>query len=422
MPEEKILIRPQDFIRAPYIDCPQCSTPQSFGVIFVSDHSYTRRCKQCLASRPFRLPPLDRKIIYLDQFAISDLMKAGDPDSKARREGRLPPFWQELLAVLERLHRLQLIACPTSEFHEHESAVSPFREALRGLCSRFSAGVRFNEHISIEGGQIHEQVKRWVGGEDARVVPIERRYALLGDPTAWTDVFFVTVNIGDPEGYLDEVRRSRQEGEEFLRSIFDRWKQEQGTFQHYFGEESRRWGLAAPGEYANHLLRLLMAHSGAGPMTLDLAFPSGAVEVVRVVQHTLERAGVQPADIWPRTCEYLASDLLDYLPSNRLRASLWAVLASQAKDRSEPPNRGMSNDVQMLSTLLPYCDAMLIDRECHGLFKNIPASHRPQYPCKVFSASNKDAFLEYLREIEASVSTEHMTTLRDLYGDRIDQV
>jgi hypothetical protein len=43
----------------------------------------------------------------------------------------------------------------------------------------------------------------------------------------------------------------------------------------------------------------------------------------------------------------------------------------------------MVSDFQMVSTLLPYCDAMLVDRECHGLLKN-----------------TRDDLLQYLREIE----------------------
>jgi len=159
--------------------------------------------------------------------------------------------------------------------------------------------------------------------------------------------------------------------------------------------------------------------AGEAQPTLDHLFPPGNIDLMRAILHALESAGVARTDVWPKAFEYLASGLVDWLPFNRLRASLWATLATQAKDRAKPPGQGISNDIQMIATLLPYCDAIFVDRECHGLLRNIPASHRPAHPCRVFSVSNKAEFLDFLAEIEAGASEEHMAKLREVYGPRI---
>jgi hypothetical protein len=50
---------------------------------------YTRRCRACWFKAHVGLPPLSRKVVYIDQFAISDMMKtlnAEHPEPCSRRK------------------------------------------------------------------------------------------------------------------------------------------------------------------------------------------------------------------------------------------------------------------------------------------------------------------------------------------------
>ena len=80
-------------------------------------------------------------------------------------------------------------------------------------------------------------------------------------------------------------------------------------------------------------------------------------------------------------------------------------------------SKGIMNDVQFISYLLPYCDAMFIDNECRGLLKSFPIKDRIQYGTKVFSQNNKDEFIEYLNEIGNQMSEEHFKKVKEVYGD-----
>jgi hypothetical protein len=52
---------------------------------------------------------------------------------------------------------------------------------------------------------------------------------------------------------------------------------------------------------------------------------------------------------------------------------MFAAIAHRAANgQRKPPNRGMANDIGVVSTLLPYCDAMFIDNGCLSLLQNIP--------------------------------------------------
>lgn len=61
--------------RKPFEDCPQCNQHVSLGVLSIVDNSFKKRCASCRYTRAVLLPALDKRVIYLDQFAFSELHK-----------------------------------------------------------------------------------------------------------------------------------------------------------------------------------------------------------------------------------------------------------------------------------------------------------------------------------------------------------
>src|SRR5262245_6670065 len=88
------------------------------------------RIREPASMKPFGLnpqamvfdPPHLKKVIYLDQFAISEMVKAVDTRSNAHK--RVDPIWRQVLKALERVCKLQLVVCPWSSIHRDESLVS----------------------------------------------------------------------------------------------------------------------------------------------------------------------------------------------------------------------------------------------------------------------------------------------------------
>src|SRR3954464_2383075 len=78
VPDETFVIDPRDWISPPFIACPFCGA-EEFGVLMITRSSYVRRCRACMKDEQFGLPALAKKILYLDQFAISKLMKVLHP-------------------------------------------------------------------------------------------------------------------------------------------------------------------------------------------------------------------------------------------------------------------------------------------------------------------------------------------------------
>jgi hypothetical protein len=58
----------------PFRKCPGCKS-ESFGTLSVGGNRVTKRCKECRYSHDEVLPNVDKRVIYLDQFAVSELYK-----------------------------------------------------------------------------------------------------------------------------------------------------------------------------------------------------------------------------------------------------------------------------------------------------------------------------------------------------------
>jgi hypothetical protein len=87
-----------------------------------------------------------------------------------------------------------------------------------------------------------------------------------------------------------------------------------------------------------------------------------------------------------------------------------------ASGQNRIPNQGTANDVEIVSTLLPYCDAMFVDNECSALLHDIPKSHKLPYPCRVFCKNTGADFIRYLTEIRDSATPAHLAILEEVYG------
>src|SRR3989344_8277636 len=133
------------FISGPYKQCPNptCQSENSFGVFMpiAGARSYSRKCKVCDYEAGFPLPKIKKKVLYLDQFVISNLIKLLDKDHKSHETIKADPFWTELFIRLEKASKSQAIVCPDSFYHRDESLVSgiDFR-LMKRLYEHFSSG------------------------------------------------------------------------------------------------------------------------------------------------------------------------------------------------------------------------------------------------------------------------------------------
>ena len=141
------------------------------------------------------------------------------------------------------------------------------------------------------------------------------------------------------------------------------------------------------------------------------------IHPIPLIYSILHEEGIGQIKQWSRTCQYLCSEDFRQIPFIKLYALFYASFARKAgSGQKKIPDRGMTNDLNILSLLLPYCDAMFIDNQCRGCLEEKDVLSRMDYQNRVFSLSNKEDFLAYLEQLEEEFPSECKKTAEKLYG------
>ena len=417
---------PRGLISPPWRTCPACGKDK-FGVGVVSGQRLMRRCRDCWHKQYYRLPELRKKIIYLDQFVISNLMKLKNPATRGHAAVAADPFWRELHDLLFQLRRLQMICCPDSGSHEEESRTSPFNAELKKTYEALSSGITFNAFDSIKSKQIGELALAWAEGREP-AFDFDSRAILSSDPNEWSERFYI-VSGENPfisEARLRQVRAGLHAN--IARLFRDVWGKEKRGFEYWY--ERERTGFQA------FLLKAVVNNSrerreavmsckpGEEPSleALDKVLPSFPETVIASIEHVMQF----PRDGGMRSHEeqtelgksFLLQNRIANAPFVKVQSLMFAAVAMRAAHgQKEPPNEGTTTDIDTVAHLLPYCNAMFMDNGCRSLLMDVPIALRPPETPRVFSLNVKALFLDYLRSIRDGISTEHVKAIREVYGD-----
>lgn len=412
----------QRFVREPYRFCPDCRL-YKFGVVMVSEDRLVRLCNECGYERIEYLPPVAKKVIYLDQNAISEMMKAINPATKAHAEGRVEPVWLDLFRKLTRLVQLQLLACPASEYHTRESRFSHgLQPYLKRMYEHLAADTDFESSFEIERHQLLQLLDAWLDGEPDRSFAIDRGHVIRGNLTAWTDAIRVEVNISFPPELIEEERRQRDTTHtQIVSDVFTAWQQEgHRDFWDWFNEEADAYGLMVIRSYGEYLA--IGASNRNDPRLPEMSL-SWQARTMETVAARISERGTPDGEVGMKALEFLQSEHLRTVPFNRIRALLDAAMARKAAGgKRRPPTPGWVTDVEAISHVLPYCNAIFIDNEMRGLAAENPVTGELNtYGTRIFSKKTMKEFIQYLDQIEQDAPPEHLALVKQVYGDRIGE-
>jgi hypothetical protein len=417
---------PRDLISPPWRACPACGKDK-FGVINISGSRLMRRCRDCWHNQAYRLPELRKKIIYLDQFVISNLMKLRNPATKGHATVAADPFWRELHGLLFQLRHLQMICCPDSYSHVEESRTSPFNAELKKTYEAFSTGITFKDFDSIKSMQIGELALAWAEHREPDF-EFNSTSILSKDPNGWDDRFYIV--FGDnPFISAARLRQVRAEFHAKIERLFkDVWGRERHSFQYWY--ELERMGyqaylLEAAARHNHEREEAVLSYKPAEEPTLEAldkilpSFPerviAGIEQIMRFPRHGGMRSPAEQAEL----CKsFFVRNRLADAPFVKLQSLMFAALARRAaQGQKKLPNEGTATDIDTVSHLLPSCDALFMDNGCRSLLLDVPKALRPPETAKVFSLNVKAQFLDYLRLIRNGISAEHVQAIREVYGD-----
>lgn len=119
--------------------------------------------------------------------------------------------------------------------------------------------------------------------------------------------------------------------------------------------------------------------------------------------------------------KFLSNEMLKNIPFVRINHILIAAHATRVSCgtmKAEKLKGSLINDCWMVATILPFCDAIFLDRQIAGFLRDNPMKTIVEPMPKVFSLSNKEEFIAYLDEIEATASATHLAQVKEVYGEK----
>lgn len=429
-PERVIKFSRKDLISKPYKQCPKCHKKDTFGV-FTSIggvKSYSRECINCWHTESYSLPEIKKKIIYLDQFVISNLVKLLDKDHKSHEKIKAEPFWEKLFIKLEEASRLQLIICPDSLYHRDESIVgkNDFK-LMRRLYEHFSGGKTLYPGSMIQDIQINEHFKNWLQKQKT-TFNFDPQNICREDLNTWTIGLGLTVNIPPLPGEIEKLKDSNDLTKEQIKSIWTRWQTEKGfKFLDRIKEETLGlWkGMSEQlKKFAERRMELERRALSGEKYNIEIEdiFPPSALKTLESLRRIATSLEVPEDKILETIGRYFNDpDSLLEIPCIHISSMMFAGLSRSAQLGKKNPPKAFT-DVSFISSYLPYCDAIFVDIESRTILNDIPRETHSnlrldKYPAKIFSLRQKEEFLDYLDQLIKNIPTDQMEILKDIEGD-----
>ncbi len=346
------------------------------------------------------------------------MVRALHPNLKATGNSKADSFWIMLYEKLDKLVKMQIIICPQSSFHLQESIVSNFFEPLEKMYHLLSRGFQFVEQNLIKKQQLRVSVLSWLGTEEKYFITNSFSLVFNRDINTWLPKKFTYKPVHFPPAYEEELRESRERIHQQWIKEFDLWKEKRNIKFEQWREDF----------YLSLIKSILSSHRDyhqyidllPAPYTCDIKLVNFLLESlhpIQIIHSTLQEEGVNKQEFKTSTWSYLQSEYFRQIPFIKLYALFYSSFARKAgSGQKKPPDRGMTNDLNMLSLLLPYCDAMFIDNQCRACLEEKDVRDQIEYQTRVFSLNNKEKFLTYLESLEKDFPPECREKVIELYG------
>lgn len=419
---QNIKINPSMFIHSPYKKCPKCNQ-EKFGILMILEQSYTRRCCSCFypggyePAEQFDLPKLDKKIVYLDQFAISEMAKV-KKDPSQRKD------WLELYNLIDGLVLDQVIVCPDSHYHEQESRLSvSLNKDLKDFYEQMSRGITFSNPHDIESSQVYKALKKFVGEDKTETYDFsDGNGAFNNNPNSWQDKIHIRVNLGEDP---NEIKRLRLSKEKYLEIMKEHFQGLPNRSKFDFFEEVKVWQVARANAisqlYYNYIKEYIEMCFRIKPFDPMWFLNSPVItELAEQILYFFEGRGVtDKIEQLKRMREFLYSDYFYNIPHVLIGSLFNAGISRKfVYGTRKEPKSGDYYDIQIIEHLLPYCDAMLIDNETRAILTEEPINTelKKRFKTLLFSISKRDEFIGFLRELQNQMSPEIREAVIEVYG------
>ncbi|MGC9445650.1 hypothetical protein [Cereibacter johrii] len=370
-----------------------------------------KRCTECRATVQVPLPELDKKAVYLDQFMFSIIYNV-------EHDGKLPKgheaFAKEAYALLRRCVLLQQIFLPHSDIHHDETTVFHSPTDLRGLYELFGGDVSVTDSRDVELLQNIQFAKAYFEGIEPKIsfdideITDRRR-------NEWLPDMHVDVRA-DYSQFADHIRRVRGEVHDALKHLANTWLEKKVTFAGVLEREFSEIGPTKIQAFAKWI-EDVSNPDPSDPLALFESCGSPIYREYKELCRILEDLGYDEDEQAIKIAQFWHWERQREIPHQKISSYLFAAVARRVvMGEKKIVDRGLMNDVRTIATYAPYVDALFIDKRCAAILKEETLLAELEYKARIFSLSDPDEFLEYLREIEVQTPDDVRKYAAMIYG------
>ena len=300
---------------------------------------------------------------------------------------------------------------PASNLHSDETIVFHSAAELRMAHEMFSGDTSFEHTGTIARLQEWEFAKAYLNGSGPPTLTFNVDDVLSGDRNVWLPVYHIGVN-SDFSMFAPGLRRDKATAEDSLKQLADGWVKNRSTFDQILKHELSSYGSAMRYAVQQEVARTSAAFVSDDPSSvLDMSF--GLQDRYKQLAAMFARTRVPGKDVstfldWKGNEEQPAHKIFAYL----MAALGWRVSSGQSPNLTA----GILNDFTAIATYAPYVDAMFVDRQCASLLQQGRLRSELSYKARIFSMSNQQDFLDYLKQLGDSAFKEVREFAHELYG------
>lgn len=400
--------------RAPFEKCPSCGD-LTLGILSAGGSTLRRRCQKCRYATSTPLPELSKKVVYLDQFAISEIFKVKSGRRRPHSGGQA--FWEEVTAQIDRTYLLQQVIFPGSNIHRDETIVSPWASDLTLAHEMLSGDASFTNYEHVEQKQVLEYARAYLNNRAAPCLSFDVDEVLEGNRNDWLPDLHITVDM-DYAIFADRIRRHRDETDASCTVLWQRWITQKPTFDEVFHHEFNDFGNAKRGalRYAAQKAQSALQSDDTHEFLNRLSYP--AIEEFNELKQLFRDDGIAERELASSVFAFWDWPENRNMPTHRISAYLFAGLSRRlvSAGQKKLPSKGMMNDIRAISTYGPFVDAMFIDKGCASLLSEEPLRSELKLKAEIFSSTSGDAFIQYLRRLDDETPPDVERYAEEIFG------
>jgi hypothetical protein len=398
--------------RGTFHKCLSCGE-DGIGILRVGGQSVRRRCKFCRFSYDKLLPPIDKKVVYLDQFAISEVYKI---KSKTRRPGAaIEWFWQEFERLANKAYLLQQVIFPASNIHNDETIVSPFASDL-GLAHEMMSGDTSLEYAyKIAYRHELQYATAYISKVEPPILSTDVDEILIGERNVWLPDMHISANT-DYSMFAEGIRANKASADISLQQLAARWATDKPTFDDILTNELEDYASAHDQACRHSAAIAISALESDDDMAFINASQNPGMRQYQLLRRLFAKAGTAEHELHAAVLKFREWPALWQLPTHKIFAYLmaaygWKISCGQRR----PTKAGILNDFNAIAAYGPYVDAMFVDRECAELLKHGRLQKDIKFKAKVYSLATGNEFLDYLSKLAASAPKEVHDAATEVY-------